>query len=224
MSRRRFHDFQIEIRVYVGRVIGGDRDHRRFGGAVVARGASRAEAARASQCQSNLKQLGLALLNFEGARRSFPATDVANGFSAQARLLPYMEEANLQNLLDFTQPAFTGAYNAQVPNPLFAKVFATPIAVFLCPSDMADVINTETTYGSSFAGNNYMLSIGSGTNLFYDQRFPTDGITFYNSAVKFRDVTDGSANTVFMSESIRSVGVDMTLPADRLRRFPISTR
>jgi prepilin-type N-terminal cleavage/methylation domain-containing protein/prepilin-type processing-associated H-X9-DG protein len=178
------------------------------------------EAARTSQCKNNLKQLGLSLINFEGARQVFPPTDPANGFSPQARLLPYLEAANLQNLLDFTQPAFTGPYNAQVLNPLFTNAFATPIPLMLCPSDSADVINTETTYGTSFAGNNYMISMGSGVDLNYDQRFQTDGITYYNSAVRYADVTDGSSNTVFMSESIRSIGADFTLAAGQTPGYP----
>ncbi|HEY4313628.1 MAG TPA: DUF1559 domain-containing protein [Pirellulales bacterium] len=178
------------------------------------------EAARGSQCKNNMRQLGLALINFEGARGCFPATDPPNGFSPQARLLPYVEQANLQNLLDFAQPAFTGAYNAQVPNPLFAATFAMPIPLLLCPTDPADVINTETTYNATYAGNNYMISTGSGTGILYDQRFTTDGITFYNSAVRYADVTDGSSNTVFMSEAIRSIGSDLTLAAGQTPGFP----
>ncbi len=178
------------------------------------------EAARGSQCKNNLRQMGLALINFEGVRGSLPTTDPPNGFSPQARLLPYMEEANLQNLLDFSKPAFSGAYNAQIPNPAFAGAFATPIPVMLCPSDPAEVINTETTYGYAYAGNNYMLSTGSGTDLNYDQRFRTDGIVYYSSQVRLKDVTDGTSNTVFMSESIRSIGVDLTLPAGNTPGFP----
>jgi len=178
------------------------------------------EAARRTQCANNIKQLGLALTNFEVARGAYPATDPPNGFSPQARLLPFTEETNLQNLLDFKQAAFSGPYNAQVPNPQFVAAFATPIPLMLCPSDPAEVINTETTYGYSYAGNNYMISTGSGTGLNYDQRFPTDGITFYNSRIRFRDVTDGTSNTVFMSETIRSVGIDLTLPAGTTPGFP----
>jgi prepilin-type N-terminal cleavage/methylation domain-containing protein/prepilin-type processing-associated H-X9-DG protein len=178
------------------------------------------ESARSSQCQSNMRQWGLALLNFENARNVFPATDPPNGFSPQARLLPFMEEGNLQNLLDFTQPAFTGPYNAQVPNPAFVPVFATPITVMLCPTDPAPSTSVETTYGYTYAGNNYMLSTGSGTGLNYDQRFKTDGIVYYNSRVRFRHVTDGSANTIFMSETIRSIGADLTLAAGATPGFP----
>jgi prepilin-type processing-associated H-X9-DG protein len=147
-------------------------------------------------------------------------TDPPGGFSPQARLLPYMEEANLQNLLDYKQPAFTGAYNAQVPNPAFVKAFATPIPVMLCASDSAPATSSDSTSGYIYAGNNYMISTGSGMGINYDQRFPTDGITFYNSHIRFKDVPDGSTNTVFMSESIRSIGVDLTLPAGSTPGFP----
>ena len=50
------------------------------------------EAARKTACLSNLRQLALGMLNYELARRSFPPTDAAGGFSIQARLLPFMEE------------------------------------------------------------------------------------------------------------------------------------
>ncbi|HEY2839034.1 MAG TPA: DUF1559 domain-containing protein [Pirellulales bacterium] len=178
------------------------------------------EAARTSQCKNNLKQLGLALINFEVTLGTFPSTDAANGFSAQARLLPYVEQGNLRNSFDFSQPAFLGAYNAQTPNPFYATLFATPIPFLLCPSDPADVINVEATYNSSYAGNNYMLSMGSGMGILYDQRFKTDGITYYNSNVRQAEVIDGTSNTVYMSESSRSVGDDMTLAAGQNPGFP----
>ncbi len=90
----------------------------------------------------------------------------------------------------------------------------------LCPSDSAPAVSAETTYGYMYGGNNYMISMGSGTNLNYDVRFPTDGITYYSSAVQARSVTDGLSNTVFMSESIRSVGADMTMNVGSAPSFP----
>ena len=182
------------------------------------------EAARRTQCKNNLKQFGLALHNYEGTFGMFPMTNAQNylpntqGFSPQARLLPYMEQTNLQNLLDFTQPAFTGPFNALVPNPQFASAFATPLQVMLCPSDPAETQNTGAG-GAVYSGLNYMISYGSGTNANYDLRWRTDGICYENSNAKIRDITDGTSNTVIMSESIRSVGADFTLAAGTLPKF-----
>lgn len=170
------------------------------------------EAGRRTQCMNNLKQFALALHNFESAHRAFPSTDTPNGFSVQARLLPYIEQGNLKDLLDFKQPAFTGAFNAQVPNPQFEAAFATPLAVLLCPSDPAPKVNTGHA-GKKYGGTNYMVSIGSGKGTNYDRRWPTDGIVYENSAVTFGDIRDGTSNTVVMSESTRSIGADMTLPS-----------
>ncbi|MCA9013305.1 MAG: DUF1559 domain-containing protein, partial [Planctomycetaceae bacterium] len=182
------------------------------------------EAARRTQCKNNLKQFGLALHNYESTFGMFPMTNAQNyqpsvqGFSAQARLLPQMEQANLQNLLDFSQPAFTGPFNSLVPNPQFAAAFATPLSFMLCPSDPAPTQNTGAG-GAVYSGLNYMISYGSGTGANYDLRWKTDGICYENSNVKMRDLTDGSSNTVAMSESIRSVGADFTLAAGTLPKF-----
>jgi len=183
------------------------------------------EAARRTQCKNNLKQLGLALHNYESTFKVFPMTNAQNylpntqGFSPQARLLPYVEQANLQNLLDFTKPAFTGPFNNLVPNPLFAAAFAMPLPLFLCPSDPAPTLNTGAG-GAVYGGNNYMMSYGSGTGTNYDLRWPTDGIVYENSNARFSDIRDGASNTVFMSESIRSVGADITLPAGTTPQWP----
>jgi prepilin-type N-terminal cleavage/methylation domain-containing protein/prepilin-type processing-associated H-X9-DG protein len=185
------------------------------------------EAARNGQCKNNLKQLGLAMLNYEAARKCLPPTDPQTtvssslttlGFSPQARLLPFMDEENLQNQLDFTQAAFFGpSYADLFANQKFLTAFATQVSVFLCPSDPAPPLTTESTTtadstagtaAGTYAGINYMVSMGSATGIMNDIRFSTDGITYYNSAVNLRKVVDGVSNTVFMSESIRSVGAD----------------
>ncbi len=183
------------------------------------------EAARRSQCKNNLKQLGLALHNYESTFRVFPMTNAQNylpnvqGFSPQARLLPYFDQANLQNLLDFSQPAFTGPFNNLVPNPQFLTAFATPLPMMLCPSDPAPS-QSAGAGGATYGGNNYMVSYGSGTGVNYDLRWKTDGIVYENSSAKFADIVDGASNTVFMSESVRSVGADITLTAGTLPPFP----
>ncbi len=183
------------------------------------------EAARRTQCKNNLKQLGLALHNYESTFTVYPMTTAQNyqpntqGFSPQARLLPYFDQAVLQNQLDFTQAAFTGPFNNLVPNPQFAAAFATPLAALLCPSDPAPTQNTGAG-GAIYGGTNYFVSYGSGTGVNYDLRWRTDGIVYENSNTRIGDITDGSSNTVVMSESVRSTGPDVTLTAGTLPQFP----
>src|ERR1041385_4560671 len=72
------------------------------------------EAARRSQCKNNLKQLGLALHNFESARRAFPAGFISTpkgnvvnsdgtgpGWGWGAYILSYLEESSLFQQIDF---------------------------------------------------------------------------------------------------------------------------
>lgn len=180
------------------------------------------ESARRMQCGNNLKQFGIALHNYEGTFKVLPSTDSANGFSVHARLLPHLEQSALQNMLDFTKPAFTGPFNAQTPNPLFVAAYATPIPIMLCPSDRAPAVNTVTIGGQGYlyGGNNYMFSTGSGTNVNYDHRWTTDGVIYERANVNFGQITDGMSNTVFMSEAVRSAGVDIVLPAGTSPPFP----
>ena len=74
------------------------------------------EAARRTQCVNNLKQLGLALHNYENSNGAFPPAGKAinlqtsppsvmfpdTGFSANARLLPYLEGNNQYNAMNFS--------------------------------------------------------------------------------------------------------------------------
>lgn len=192
------------------------------------------EAARRTQCRNNLKQLGIALHNYHDVFKmlpplisSFGSTEAydpefvtnSDGFSVQARLLPFIEQQNLQKLLDYTHPGFYGAYNNETPNPLFANAFSLPLEMFLCPSDPTPT-QVAGYDGFVYGCNSYMISTGSGTGVNYDPRLPTDGVFFGNSSVRFRDVTDGLTNTIFMTESIRSTGADETLPAGTTPSFP----
>ena len=110
------------------------------------------EAARRMQCSNNLKQLGLAFHNYESSTKSFPINyakrgiapygndgpGIANsGKSWMQMILPYIEQTNLYNNIDFTvtiglQPRTSPATTPVGKNRLVAK---TIVPSFLCPSD-----------------------------------------------------------------------------------------
>src|ERR1700722_5882113 len=64
---------------------------------------ARVAAARA-QSQNNMRQLGLAMHNYHDTNRTFPPGNDDNNFSGFAKILPYAEQGNLYNLIDFTKP------------------------------------------------------------------------------------------------------------------------
>jgi prepilin-type N-terminal cleavage/methylation domain-containing protein/prepilin-type processing-associated H-X9-DG protein len=160
----------------------------------------RAAAARV-QCQNNLKQIGLALHNYEGANGRFPPNGVypanataPDSYSALARILPYVEQANLYQLVDLNAPANT--QNA---------VTSQRIPIYLCPSEVNDRAKPPT--GSQTITRyplNYAANVGS-----WRVWDPTTGqggdgaIPLTNrpdGGPRPADFTDGLSNTVGFAE------------------------
>lgn len=158
------------------------------------------EAARRTHCKNNLKQIGLALHNYLDSFSTFPpsycvvpgvTTTVGGQWSTLARVLPYLEQANLQNLINWNV-----AYSSQV------NVATTRIPTYLCPTDPNDVmrINPSTGVGRDYPAN-YVVNFG--TWKIYD---PTngsggDGAFFPDSRMRPANFTDGMSNTLCAAEA-----------------------
>ena len=157
------------------------------------------EAASRIQCTNNLKQLGLALHNHHASLKNFPPA--RNPWplvhSPLARLLPYVEQENLQKLVDFTQP---------VSSPANLAASQTPVRLFLCPTDIGD----GRVPGSSHAGTNYVANVGTGT-VGFGLIASGDGV-FTQTPMGFRDLSDGSSNTAAFSETLLGNGVNSAGP------------
>ncbi len=97
------------------------------------------EAANRSKCSNNLKQIGLAILNYENSYKSLPNSHRPNNGTARiswvTRLLPYFEEGNLRNRWDMSQNWSSLTPNTAagftVPNAVLAM---TRLPMLECPS------------------------------------------------------------------------------------------
>ncbi|MDZ7616222.1 MAG: DUF1559 domain-containing protein [Patescibacteria group bacterium] len=169
------------------------------------------EAARRMSCSNNLKQIGLAMHVYADAFKSmlpntgFAGTNYPNDHSPLARLLPYCEQANLQNLIDFNiELGHPGKEDLPVA---LRQVAATSIAMFLCPSDGEDPIHNVALPSGTIipvAGSNYAMNQGSGLDgVFHPSFNASDGLCWVDAKVRFQSISDGLTNTLAFTESLR---------------------
>ena len=188
------------------------------------------EAARRIQCTNNLKQLGIALHNYEGIYGGFPPGFITGlwptdptvpaafyRWGTLAFLTPFLEQTNAFNALNFSFPVYvhTSAFPGTAIAPPNTTVVGTIINLFLCPSDrMQKITTSDGFYGSpgrDFAPSNYQFCAGDGANG-GDMTTP-DGPFQINIRTRVADVADGLSNTAFGSESLLGPGVADTITA-----------
>jgi prepilin-type N-terminal cleavage/methylation domain-containing protein/prepilin-type processing-associated H-X9-DG protein len=176
------------------------------------------EAAARASCQNNLKQICLALHNFENNRRYYPSamqphldpnypTTPAYFFSwgVLAQLTPFLEQTTVYNTMDLTKPLYLGTSpNYFIPAPNNVAV-QTIVPIFLCPSDKQTPVSSG--YGLwQFGPTNYAACTGTGLN--GGSPYNTDGIFYANSKTRPLSITDGLSNTVAFSESMLGDGAE----------------
>ena len=167
------------------------------------------EAARRTQCKNNLKQIGLAMHNYHDVYNMFPVGSAAIpetpgpplfgikvSIGALASILPYMDQANLKDLYTDTL-----AWEAQSP-----AVASTIISTYICPSTTGDSVGTNPVLasypiGTDIALSHYLLSKGATQGwCFTPANDPNIGMFAINLRTKFRDLTDGTSNTLCVGE------------------------
>jgi prepilin-type processing-associated H-X9-DG protein len=203
------------------------------------------ESARRAQCLNNVKQMALAAANHESAKGYFPPgrlnpdAERRNGatwipipggytsygpyndqtrygnFSVHIWLLPYMEQGNVYNLIDFkkgqTKQMTSGP---TVVNPHY-RAYATAQALFICPScPNTEIVISENNYRSNFGGSTPFAGAQQGTfdsTILNPEGFPAGGngaFTFGKKGLKASEYTDGLSQTAFFSERTKGSGLN----------------
>jgi hypothetical protein len=144
------------------------------------------EAARRTACQNNLKQIALAMHNYEAQYGVFPPAYVADEegkpmHSWRVLLLPYLEQEALYGQYNFDEP-WNGPNNSLLA--------ATIVPVYACPSQPGTSTNT-----------NYVVVVGQNTMFRGDQ------------PARLQDIVDGTANTVMVIDAANT-GINWLEPRD----------
>jgi type II secretory pathway pseudopilin PulG len=161
------------------------------------------EAAARTQCQNNLKQIGLAMHSFHDDNKAFPpgyvasgpyidgATDTSPGWGWATFTLPYLEQSNVHRQLNLYQP---------IQN---SPAIQTMLPVFLCPSDLTPPgpFPVPDAFGNTvcLAGpTSYAASCGNDAS---DTRDPTgNGVFYRNSQIRIANIRDGTSQTILVGE------------------------
>jgi hypothetical protein len=169
-------------------------------------------------CSNNLKQLGLAIHNYESAYSKLPTSGEGNNSTKTGTdfdlesfytvILPYVEQGNVHAMMDHTQN-----YDATTANQTAAK---TKIKTFICPSNAINALDP-----SGYAPADYMTIAYCDINPSTGAQASTRSDGFLkldkNGGARLADCTDGTSNTIAL---IEDVGKDGTINGGFSVKYP----
>ncbi|AMV19074.1 DUF1559 domain-containing protein [Planctomyces sp. SH-PL14] len=174
------------------------------------------EAARQTQCKNNLKQIGVAMHSYHETFDVFPCgifagLDYSSTGGRGARgsgwfhqTLPYIDQRNIYLQLGQMMSAGTpvGGDNEIYRAPEALR--RLKVASFMCPSDPNSGSIIGPSHADGFKGS-YVMCSGSTTLGTYGAAShvgPQNGMFYFQSATRIRDVVDGTSNTMMGSEGL----------------------
>jgi prepilin-type N-terminal cleavage/methylation domain-containing protein/prepilin-type processing-associated H-X9-DG protein len=174
------------------------------------------EAAARTQCQNNLKQLGLAMHNYHDSIGKFPYPRSGGGQNRHTwafLLLPYIEQNNTYQI--FKTPIAgvnqtDGVNNFTSTDPQIVAARTAPVKIFLCPSRRTSGSQSLSpiTTGSTVMGMDSDYAACAGDT----KTVPTTGVfqlvnsNHMDSVIKITDIIDGTSNTFMIGEKHIQIG------------------
>ena len=164
------------------------------------------EAARRVSCVNQVKQLGVALHNFESFEGELPASwapalnmnsGSQDGWSVQGQILPFLEQLELYDHIDFDESYNTATVSIGGMAP--QRLSSIRVPAYLCPSEIGDQQRTKN-------GNPYHYPLNYGVNVgtwfVFDPAVRGSGEGLFQPVkrTKLRDIRDGTSNTVAVAE------------------------
>ncbi len=172
------------------------------------------EAARRSQCKNNLKQLGLALHNYHDTYSILPpGGNYPTKGSFFVAILPNLDQAAAFNKFDFDTDFDTRTINSRTFSAKQSAIYSElKVPALNCPSSELTTFsavtdcNTQQTQRAHYVGiSGTVLSPANGTTNLVGTAgqygwYVDNGILAANGGTRFRDITDGTSNTIMISE------------------------
>lgn len=168
------------------------------------------ESSRRTQCQNNLRQIGIAMALHANSKGAFPVGCIGRSnatgrllISWNVQLLSYLELRDLEEKFDFGLPSYH-ADNKPVRDTL--------LAVFLCPStESADLYSSDETFrGAAFSDYGGIYGVeGTQRNRPVDEQPPSQqtlqddslGMMLFEEPIAPKQVTDGLSKTAIVAEA-----------------------
>lgn len=177
------------------------------------------EAARRTTCANNLRQIGLALASFESTHGEFPSSWtpaiptqpgsgaqlpslpwLASGWSAQAKLLPFMEQAQLEGFIDYTR-SYSKQGDLSIGGKPAPHIASTRIPAYICPDEVRDEVRLDSKgeYATHYPIN---YAVNQGIWLTFDPNDTSAGRGAFRPVygVSSGEIFDGLTNTIAFAE------------------------